>query len=216
MGKVADARFDQGAPEHFTGDYHPSTNRMLLPSLDCEAQMSSVPEMWSLSAHVSATDFKLSLAPDVVDGVFKLIDLYDAGKDRLAELERQYRVEMAKREALDSVHAKYDDKPTPSPARKHQQFVVRMSYTFNSGIVELHRSVDSANVQFVNPFAGGPAAGGGTPRTRCWHDTFVLPTISLWMDYAGPTAGTDGGDEASVGTLVFNSVRVTIKGYQCI
>jgi hypothetical protein len=205
MRATADLRFDQGAPEHFTGDYHPSTNRMLLPSLDCEAQMSSVPEVWSLSAHVSATDFKLSLAPDVVDGVFKLIDLYEAGKDRLAELERQYRAEMAKREALDSVHAKYDENPAPSPARKHQQIVVRMSYTFNSGIVELHRSVDSANVQFANPFGGG-SGGSATPRRGCWHDSFVLPTISLWMDYAGPTADTKGDDEADVGTLVFNSV----------
>jgi len=187
-------RFDQGASEHFTGDYHASTNRMLLPSLEAEAQMSSVPEMWSLSAHASATDFKLSLAPDVIDGVFKLIDLYESGKERVAELERQYSIEMANRNTVDSVNAKYEDSATPSPARPRQRIMIRMSYTFNSGIVDIHRSINDPSY-----------TTGQTSRGRqASHDTFVLPTISVWVDYAGPKPNANNDADAA-GVLLFNS-----------
>jgi hypothetical protein len=171
---------------------------MLLPSLDSEAQMSSSSDTWSLSAHSSASDFKLSLSPDIVEGAFKLIDLYEQGKSRLADLEKQYRAEMAKRATSDSVAAKYEDTPTPSPSRPRQRIMVRMSYTFNSGIVEIHRSPDSP----ANPF-------GATLRGRsAHHDTFVLPTISVWMDYAGPQMNPtdDDHDEDGAGMMIFNSV----------
>lgn len=159
--------------------------------------MASTPDSWSLSAHSSASDFKLSLAPDIVEGAFKLIDLYESGKNRLAELEQQYHAELAKRETSESLAAKYEDTPTPSPTRQRQRILVRMSFTFNSGIVEIHRSPDSP----ANPF-------GTTPRGRtAYHDTFVLPTISLWVDYAGPKvdAGNEEDDDGA-GLLLFNSV----------
>lgn len=168
---------------------------MLLPSLDSEAQMASAVDAWVLSAHCSASDFKLSLAPDIVEGAFKLIDLYESGKDRLAELEQQYRAEMAKREAPESVAAKYEDTPTPSPTRTRQRIIVRMSYTFNSGIVEMHRSPDSS---------GNPC--GTTPRGRTYHDTFVLPTISVWMDYEGPQTDLALEEDERSGSLIFNAV----------
>ena len=167
---------------------------MRLPSLEAEAQMSSIPEVWSLSAHLSATDFKLSLAPDVIDGVFKLVDLYESGKERVADLERQYTIEMAKREAVDSVQAKYEESLTPSPARPRQRIMVKVSYTFNSGIVDIHRSPDSPSYSL-----------GQTPRGRqAWHDTFVLPTISQWMDYAGPKPDAENDTDAQ-GVLLFNT-----------
>jgi hypothetical protein len=167
---------------------------MLLPSLEAEAQMSSLPEVWSLSAHLSATDFKLSLAPDVIDGVFKLVDLYESGKERVADLERQYTAEMAKREAVDFVLDKHEDKLTPSPARPRQRIMVRMSYTFKSGLVELHRSPDSPSY-----------SSGYTSRGRqAWLDTFILPTISVWVDYTGPKPDANN-DADAMGLLLFNT-----------
>jgi hypothetical protein len=71
---------------------------MSLPSIDSEAQMSSSPDTWMLSAHCMASDFRLSLAPDIAEGIFKLLDLYEQGKDRMKDLERHYWAETARQQ----------------------------------------------------------------------------------------------------------------------
>ena len=168
-------RFDQGIPDHFKGDYHTASNRMSLPLLDTEAQMASTPEFWTLSAHGSATDFKLSLAPDIADGVFKLIDLYEKGQQRVYELEQRYRAEIAKASASDSVALKYEGETSRVSPRQAQRIIMRMSYTFNSGLVEMHHTAAPEPL----------SAQGMRPRRTAWLDFFQLPAISLWIDYVG-------------------------------
>ncbi|RYF40798.1 MAG: hypothetical protein EOO38_21450, partial [Cytophagaceae bacterium] len=85
-----DDSFDQGKAEHFVGDYHPSDNRMIVPLIDSEAEISSEPGMWKMSAHCSATDFKLSLSPSIADSIFRLISMYHRGKAAIAQLEEEY------------------------------------------------------------------------------------------------------------------------------
>ncbi|OCF34831.1 hypothetical protein I316_03376 [Kwoniella heveanensis BCC8398] len=190
--------FDQSSTEQFTGDFHESVNCMTLPSIDSEAQMSSTAQTWQLSAHCSATDFKLSLSPEIVDSVYKLIDLFEHGRDRIFKLEAQYRSEMAKQAGQESVSAKYEDPTTPVSVRTSQRVLVKMSYTFNSGIVELHREMSESERRSMNKDAR---------KNRYWHDTVVLPTVSLWMDYAGPKLSSmpsgDPDDEAAL--LLFNA-----------
>lgn len=181
-----DLRFDQGIVEHFTGDFHPSSNRMSLPSVDAKAQMLTTQEKWCFSAHCSATDFKLSLTPDVTDGIFCLMDLYEKGRASLAEFERQYNAEMAKR---DEHHVE------PSPTKRQKQKIfVQMSFTFNSGIVELHRPLSDAERR------SRPSDTRGRMGRLGWHDTFHLPTISIWMDHG------EGQTDADPALLVFNAV----------
>ncbi|WVR03135.1 hypothetical protein IAU60_000125 [Kwoniella sp. DSM 27419] len=190
------AKFDQSCPEHFTGDFHQSVNCMTLPSIDSEAQMSSTMDTWQLSAHCSATDFKLSLAPDVVEGIFKLIDLFEHGKDRIVQLEEHYRAEMAK-QPQETVASKYDDPATPISVRTAQRILVRMSFTFTSGIVELHRELSESDRR--NQTAD-------TKKHRAWHDTVVLPTLSVWVDYAGPEGSQIPSDsEEDSAILLFNA-----------
>ncbi|WWD06286.1 hypothetical protein V865_004376 [Kwoniella europaea PYCC6329] len=193
-------QFIRNSSEHFTGDFHESVNRMTLPSIDMEAQMSSTPDIWQLSAHCSATDFKLSLSPEIADGIFKLIDLFHHGKERITKLESHYKSEMAKH-PYESVSAKYDDPSSPAVVRPSQRILVRMSYTFNSGIVELHRGLSESERKTLN---------ADMKKSRQWHDTVVLPTVSLWMDYSGPkamnSASDDNGDNHA--SLLFNAHKV--------
>ncbi|WRT63262.1 uncharacterized protein IL334_000165 [Kwoniella shivajii] len=190
-------------PEHFTAEFHETVNCMNLPSIDMECQMSSTPDTWQLSAHCSATDFKLSLSPDIADGIYKLIDLFHHGKERISNLEAQYKSEMAKY-PHESVSSKYDDSASPITARPSQQISVRMSYTFNSGIVELHREVSDSDRRMMN---------ADLKRGRHWHDTVVLPTVSLWMDYTGPKGNDAISDdsEESDAVLLFNASRNLLR-----
>ncbi|WVQ94212.1 hypothetical protein IAU59_001290 [Kwoniella sp. CBS 9459] len=171
---------------------------MALQFVSSEAQMSSTAETWQLSAHCSATDFKLSLSPEVVDSIHRLIDLFEHGRDRIYKLEAQYKSEMAKQASQETVAAKYEDPTTPVPVRTSQRILVRMSYTFNSGIVELHRELSESERRSMNQDAR---------KNRHWHDTVVLPTVSLWMDYTGPKTSSmpsgDADDDAVL--LLFNA-----------
>ncbi|WVW81321.1 hypothetical protein I302_103312 [Kwoniella bestiolae CBS 10118] len=196
-------QFVRNSSEHFTGDFHESVNRMTLPSIDMEAQMSSTPELWQLSAHCSATDFKLSLSPEIADGIFKLIDLFHHGKERISKLEAHYTSEMAKH-PYESVSAKYDDPSSPIVARPSQRILVRMSYTFNSGIVELHRGLSENERRTLN---------ADLKKSRQWHDTVVLPTVSLWMDYSGPKANNlaSKDNEDTDALLLFNASRNLLR-----
>ncbi|WVF66596.1 hypothetical protein IAT40_001336 [Kwoniella sp. CBS 6097] len=171
---------------------------MALQFVPSEAQMSSTADTWQLSAHCSATDFKLSLSPEIVDSVYKLIDLFEHGRDRISKLEAQYKTEMAKQAAQETVAAKYEDPTTPVSVRTSQRILVRMSYTFNSGIVELHRELSESERRSMNNDAR---------KNRHWHDTVVLPTVSLWMDYAGPNprAMPSGNPDDDAALLLFNA-----------
>lgn len=183
---------------------------MTLPSIEAEAQMSSKPDMWSLSAHCSATDFKLSLAPDVVDGAFQLMDLYDRGKADFARLEKQYREELARHELGTGDHTSADvatSAPTvseaePSPTRSGQKVLVRVSFTFNSGVVELHRSADQC--EMIRTVA---ADVRGRSNRIGWHDNFTLPSISAWLEFA--EAGSQpASDRDHASSFVFNTVSL--------
>ncbi|KAK4686556.1 protein CSF1, partial [Tremellales sp. Uapishka_1] len=154
-------------------------NRMVVPSIDAEAQMSTNNDVWSFSAHCSATDFKLTLAADVAEGIFQLIDLYEKGRERLSDLEQQYRIDMAKLETFETLASKYEaDDPSPVSHRPSQKIKVMMSFTFNSGIVELHRPLSDVDKRLVASDLRGRTARVGT------HDSFHLPTISVYVTYA--------------------------------
>lgn len=174
--------FDPGVSEHFQGPYHISTNYMALPSIDAEAQMNSSTETLSVTAHLTATDFKLALTPDIADGIARLADLYEHGKEHLSAMERDYRNEWAKHEQpADSLAAKYD---IPTEGTQHrQQLVVRVSCRFDSGVVELHRHKGRERRMSVHQ------KGRWTKDANL--DKFTLPTVSVWLDYSGTAAGDD-------------------------
>jgi hypothetical protein len=157
-------------------------NRMSLPRLECQAQMSSRLDQWTLFAHCSATDFRLSIAPDVADRIYKLLDLYEDGRVRLVELEKQYRADLMRQEGSSSDHEDAESVNT-------QRVVIRMSYTFKSGKVQLFPLLTEVERIRLTAQAG------------LVHETVDLPSISLWTDYHGTTS-------SDVGMLVVNAVSV--------
>ncbi|KIR39832.1 hypothetical protein I307_02554 [Cryptococcus deuterogattii 99/473] len=169
-------KFDQSLPEHFRSDFHGSKNCMVVPSIESEAEMSSTHDAWHLSAHCSASDFKLTLSPDISDGVIRLIELFERGKEKIAKMEAQYKAEVA-RHAKETIASKYESPASPSVRRQSQRIMVRTSFTFNSGTVELHRDLSDTEKTTLR---------SETRRSKGWHDTVVLPAVSLWMEYKGP------------------------------
>ena len=180
---------------------------MSLPSIDSEAQLSSTADQWRLSAHSSATDFKLSLAPDVAEGIYKLMDLYERGKIRIAELERHYLMEYAKDEPQELISSNNDTKLSPNPPRRHQRILVRLSFTFNSGIVELIPAPceDDRRSMSLDPRK--------RPSRVVTHDIFILPTVSVWTECSGPQSERLKSSAAlpDRGMLVFNAVSSFLR-----
>jgi hypothetical protein len=162
--------------------------------------MSSTTETWMLSAHCSASDFCLSLAPDVADGVFKLLQLYEEGRQRMLDLEQHYLEEARSRQPSEPTTARIEDSASSIP-RHEQRIIVRLSFTFNSGTVELHRMPLAGDRRYPMPDPRGRSGKG------LWHDTFTLPTVSIWLDYAGPEmSSTRSHALHDSGALVINSV----------
>ncbi|ODN76792.1 hypothetical protein L202_05394 [Cryptococcus amylolentus CBS 6039] len=176
-------QFDQGKTDHYTHDAHGTKNCMVLPAIESEAQMSTSHDQWRLSAHCSATDFKLVLSPDVSDGILELVNLFEQGKERISTAETHYKTEMAKH-AQESLTTKYDDHLSPKPVPRSQLILVRMSFTFNSGVVELHREPSDTERQTMD----GETRRGG----KGWHDVVILPTVSMWVEYNGPAQDEEG------------------------
>ncbi|WVQ79015.1 hypothetical protein IAT38_001107 [Cryptococcus sp. DSM 104549] len=189
--------FDQISPEHYTGDFFGGRNCMLLPSIQSEAEMSSTGDAWQLSAHWSATDFKLTLGSDVADGVFKLVGLFAEGKEKIARVGEIYRAQVASQTELLVAKGECPATPVPSPPRASQRIHVRMSFTFNSGIVELLRDLSETERKNMGP---------DTRRGRAaLPDTVVLPTVSVWVDYVeAKTTPMPSDDDANDGLLLLN------------
>ncbi|BEI89154.1 uncharacterized protein CcaverHIS019_0205160 [Cutaneotrichosporon cavernicola] len=178
-------QFDSGLSESFQGTYHRSTNYMELPSIEAEAQLTSTPCSLHVSANCTASDFKLSLTPDIADGIARLTDLYEHGKVHLSVMERDYRAEWAKFEepgqSVDSLAEKYD-LPSDHDARSPHKVHIQVSCRFDSGVVELHRSKDAAH-------AAKERRMSVHQKTRRWAkeahlDKFTLPTVSVYADYS--------------------------------
>jgi len=183
--------FDPNNESHFShGHHHKATNHMVLPIIDAEAQMTSNKQTWSVNAHCTATDFKLTLTPDIADRVARLGDMYEDGKAQLSAMQREYLTEWMKSdESTEALTAKYEK--TTATAAPGKQVIVRMSFRFDSGLVELHR---------VSPFVKPDDKDHKPGKSRPTHDNIVLPTVSVWMDYTGPGIG-----DSNVGTLLFNT-----------
>ncbi|GMK54228.1 hypothetical protein CspeluHIS016_0108140 [Cutaneotrichosporon spelunceum] len=193
-------QFDPGISESFQGPYHRSTNYMELPSIEVEGQMTSSSDLLHVSANCTATDFKLSLTPNIADGIARLTDLYEHGKEHLSALERDYRAEWAKFEepdqSSDSLAEKYDlpaehDEPTPHKAH------IQVSCRFDSGVVELHRTMDTAKVIKERRMSTHQKASRWAKEVHL--DKFTLPTVSVYADYSGMR-----NTEEQQRTLLFN------------
>jgi hypothetical protein len=197
-------RFDSGSSESFQGPYHRSTNYMALPSIEAEAQMNSSPGSLSVTANCTASDFKLSLTPDIADGIARLADLYEHGKEHLSAMERDYRAEWAKFEepdqpdqSVDTLADKYD-LPADHAARTPHKVHVQVSCRFDSGVVELHRTIAAAHAAKERRMSTHQKAGGRWTKEQ--HlDRFTLPTVSVYADYSG-TENTEDHQR----TLLFN------------
>lgn len=165
--------FDQNTPTQFAGEYHQTDNFMSLPHIDAEAQMSSTAEEWTLASHACASDFKLTIAPSIVNHVFQLIDMYRQGREHIAQLEKRYFAEHFPGVAASA------STDIEEPAKPTQRIVCRMSFEFQSGAVQLihHGS------------AGQP---GNRRPSAIKHDAIGLPKISLWLDYTGAHREEDG------------------------
>lgn len=188
-------RFDPTVHEHFQGQLHTSNNYMVLPSINSEAQMSSTPESITVTAHCSATDFKLALTPEITDGIARLSDLYEHGKEHLSAMERDYKAEWSKyAENADTVAARYE---ASSRSASRQHLVVRVSFRFDSGVVELHRPSAAPGRQFTTPSTNKK---GGRRPVDFQRDRVTLPTVSVWMDYSGASSS----DDDKTHSLLFN------------
>lgn len=155
---------------------------MIVPLIDSEAEISSQPGSWKVSAHCSATDFRLNVSPSIADSVFRLIHMYHRGKTHISQLEEEYRLGLAEFGQPDSTIAKYVEGSSIPSKLAAQQIFVKMSFTFNSGIVNLsHKPLDKSHQA----------------------DRLVLPSISVWVDYTGAAIGVDDADDG--GLLIINS-----------
>lgn len=153
-----------------------------MTTINSEAEISSEPGYWKVSAHSSASDFELILSPSIADDVYRLVHMYHRGKTHIAQLEEEYRIGLAKFGQTDSTVAKYVEQSSLPEKLAAQQILVKMSFTFNSGDVSLsHKPRD----KFYKP------------------DRLKLPTISLWIDYVGASIGVDDADDG--GSLIVNS-----------
>lgn len=179
--------FDPGQSEQFVGDFHSTDNKMKLPNIEAEAQLTSNASALLVTAHCQATDFHLCLTPEIADGIGKLVDLYELGKGQLEALEREYRAEWGKNSAAESqpesLQSKYDAQVQTTP----KAVTVRMSFRFHSGLVELHRPTVAKSKRIHRD-------------KKPEHDLVVLPSVSLWMEYMGPTS-----PDESARTLLFNA-----------
>lgn len=180
--------FDPGHPEQFVGDFHSTDDKMKLPNIEAEAQLTSSATELLAIAHCQATDFHLCLTPDIADGVGKLVDLYERGKTQLEVLEKEYLSEWTKgtndsSSQPESLQSKYDTQIPTTP----KAVTVRMSFRFHSGLVELYRPTATKSRRIHRD-------------KKPDHDLVVLPSVSLWMEYLGPT-----GSEDNVRTLLFNT-----------
>lgn len=194
-------RFDAGVSEHFQGSYHISTNMMALPNIDSEAQMTSTAETLSVTAHCSATDFKLKLTPDIADGIARLADLYEHGKEHLSAMERDYRAEWAKHDQpADSLAVKYDI-PVETAAQRRQQLVVKVSCRFDSGVVELHRPSHAKERRMSTH----QKDGRWTKDVNL--DKFSLPSVSVWVDYSSAAADVDENMRSMLVNLAVHESR---------
>ena len=181
--------FDQSLPTHFAGEYHHTDNMMSLPHIDAEAQMSSSADEWVLAAHSRATDFKLTLAPNIVNHIFQLIDMYEQGREYVTQLEKHYFAEASQADAelAQAVQAE-------KAAKTAQRIICRMSFEFQSGIVHLVHH-------------GSTGQGGGRRPSYKRHDTLELPKISVWLEYAGPHKDVEGTAVVNMVSLLPNWLR---------
>lgn len=195
-------RFDAGKVEHYSGIAHSSQNRMDVKVIDSEAQMSTTTEAWTVAAHSSAKNFKLDLAPTIADGIFRLIALYRQGKEHITTIGQEYKTGLAKFGQDESIVVKYIEK-SHIPAKLAQQKIsIRMSFDFESGLVQL------AHVPFSAPFGRADprldAREGLAPlgRNVAMKPTQIkLPGISAWVDYDGAAVGS--ADDTA--TLIINT-----------
>ena len=212
--QITENSFNADKPYHFESASHSSRNEIVLPKLVAEAEIRNVVDKWQLAALCTATDFRLSIAPDLADAVYNISDLFREGKVHLATLDRQYAEEFARRadrKAVEGVNNSSDLPPPSSEkagesgnraARPRQQVSVRLSFQFASGTVRLHRS----------PLA---AAAHKSPVSRISRvlDTgivsFSLPALSLWVEFAGQSTVHDRPVEDVTAFLLFNLVRIS-------
>lgn len=179
---------------------HSSDNRMTVAKIESDAQMSTSVEQWTVAAHSYATDFKLDLSPSIADGVSRLIALYRQGKKHITAIGKEYRTGLAKFGQDQSVVVKYLEQSNIPSKLANQRIVVRLSFSFASGLVEL------AHVPFSPPFGTERRtdATGSGGRTNPLRPTQLrLPGISVWVDYTGATVGVDDVDEA--GMFILNT-----------
>jgi hypothetical protein len=178
--------------EHFTSLSHHSKNKMSLPDLESQAQMSQNSGHWEVFCHSTASGFQLAVAPNITDHVFALIDLYETGRLRFALLEEQYRKDLATLYALDDATALPKTSVTAaSPVRA--TMMIRASFVFNSGLVTLHPPGEVAPISSV----------------RGASDSLRLPSISVWSTYETFSAPIDV-DELAV-NIVSLSCRCDIS-----
>jgi hypothetical protein len=108
--------------------------------------------------------------------------MYHRGKTHIVQLEREYRAGLAQFGQSDSTIVKDVEQPSLHSKLAAQQIFLKMSFTFNSGVVYLsHKPLDKT----VKP------------------DRLVLPSISIWVDFTGAALGID--DVQEDGLLLVNS-----------
>lgn len=189
--------FDASMKEHFEGKSHTSNNRTNLPLVRVQAQMSSKSDAWTLTAHCQATDFALRLDPDIIVGVFQLVDLYEQGRDRMDLLEKKYRAELARNGMLFPAEDRHISPVTP---RVKQRIYIRLSFTFESGKVWLRPAVQNRHGK---PQVKDSNVGHGIGAKE---DLLRLPEISVWVDYAGPSTDGLADKDDSAGLAIVNAV----------
>lgn len=177
--------------------------------IDSEAQMSTTAEAWTVAAHSSAKNFKLDLAPTIADGIFRLIALYRQGKEHITTIGQEYKTGLAKFGQDESVVVKYIEQSHIPAKLAHQKILIRMSFDFESGLVQL------AHVPFSAPFGRADPrfdAREGLPplgRNTVMKPTQIkLPGISAWVDYDGAAVGpTDETATLTINTAIHESTN---------
>ena len=191
--------FDQTKPEHFSGLYHSTQNRLLFPlaevTIASEKASNHSAKAFSVQARMSGAE--LDLDANIVNSVFSLVDLYEIGYQRLA------------RHAPDPSFTKTTSGEEPNektgmtsdPASFIDTSTFEACFVVDSGIINMHNAKTPALAEMGK--AGAPTrhsprnrrnskrlhsldlSNGSLPPRRGTSgssvpDTFVIPKFSMW------------------------------------
>ncbi|KZO94333.1 hypothetical protein CALVIDRAFT_517511 [Calocera viscosa TUFC12733] len=185
-------RFDQSDESHFEARAHVTRNTIRFPDMKVDIRTVISTRARRVRLLASMTGFDLDLDPTIAPYVFSLIDVYQQGKERFQRLAQPGR-------SPDSPLVPKGQMPLPKPERSATSGPapaadVKASFEFKTARVRLFPpSADGAGpITKAKRVATLRHKGLGIKGLPSFSsetldaETFVLPGLTAWCEYAGP------------------------------